>query len=203
MRWHRESSAKRTPATRSMTDDNLDYLKDRLYRGFGVEVRPDLQVRAEIILQPEAGRWVFTPNELSDLADSLNCVLLNSNPAAAWRFRLTPPQSPSAMLCSLVPISTTLPPRKLTVASTQPRMHLLASMMRLLYSARDAAHVSASTCSPRGVRHGAHPVVRPGRAHDSGPRFELIEECSETRGDGSCESGQWVSFLRLQRQTRS
>jgi hypothetical protein len=79
-----------------MTDDNLDYLKDRLYRGFGVEVRPDLQVRAEIILQPEAGRWVFTPNELSDLADSLNCVLLNSNPAA----------------CSLVPISTTLPPRK-------------------------------------------------------------------------------------------
>jgi hypothetical protein len=31
-------------------DDKLDYLKNRLYRGFGVEVRHDLQVRAEIII---------------------------------------------------------------------------------------------------------------------------------------------------------
>jgi hypothetical protein len=30
-------------------DDKLDYLKDRLYRGFGVEVRHDLQARAEIM----------------------------------------------------------------------------------------------------------------------------------------------------------
>ena len=53
-----------------MTDDdhNLDDLKNRLSRGFGVQVREDLQVRAEIIIQPEEGRWVFTPNELSDLA---------------------------------------------------------------------------------------------------------------------------------------
>jgi hypothetical protein len=70
-------------------DDKLDYLKDRLYRGFGVEVRHDLQVRAEIIIQPEARRWAFRPNELSDLAEGLNCVLLNSNPAAGWPFRLT------------------------------------------------------------------------------------------------------------------
>ena len=33
-----------------MTDEELDYVESRLYRGFGVEVRPDL-VRAEIILQ--------------------------------------------------------------------------------------------------------------------------------------------------------
>src|SRR6266404_1586239 len=44
----------------------LDDLKDRLYRSFGVEVRPDLQVRAGIIIQPEEGRWVFTPDELRD-----------------------------------------------------------------------------------------------------------------------------------------
>ena len=70
-------------------DDNLDYLKDRLYRGFGVEVRPDLQVRAEIIIQPEPGRWMFTPNEVSDLADGLNSILLNTKPEAGWPFRLT------------------------------------------------------------------------------------------------------------------
>jgi hypothetical protein len=52
-----------------MTDDDhsLDDLKNRLSRGFGVQIREDLQVRAEIIIQPEEGRWVFTPNELSDL----------------------------------------------------------------------------------------------------------------------------------------
>jgi len=32
-----------------MTDEELDYVESRLYRGFGVEVRPDLQIRAEII----------------------------------------------------------------------------------------------------------------------------------------------------------
>jgi hypothetical protein len=48
-----------------MTDEELDYVKSRLYQGFGVEIRPDLQVRAEIILQPEDGRWVFTPEELN------------------------------------------------------------------------------------------------------------------------------------------
>jgi hypothetical protein len=70
-------------------DDKLDYLKNRLYRGFGVEVRHDLQVRAEIIIQPEDGRWVFTPDELSNLAEGLNSVLLNSKPEAGWPFRLT------------------------------------------------------------------------------------------------------------------
>ena len=61
-----------------MTDDdhNLDDLKNRLSRGFGVQVREDLQVRAEIIIQPEEGRWVFTANELSDLAEGLKSVLL-------------------------------------------------------------------------------------------------------------------------------
>jgi hypothetical protein len=65
-----------------MTDDdhNLDDLKNRLSRGFGVQVREDLQVRAEIIIQPEEGRWVFTPNELSDLAEGLESVLFKSRP---------------------------------------------------------------------------------------------------------------------------
>jgi hypothetical protein len=52
------------------------------------EVRHDLQVRAEIIIQPEDGRWVFTPDELSNLAEGLNSVL-NSKPEAGWPFRLT------------------------------------------------------------------------------------------------------------------
>jgi hypothetical protein len=63
-----------------MTDHDLDDLKDRLCRAFGVQVRDDLQVRAEIIIQAEPGRWAFTPNELSDLLDGLN---------AGWPFRLT------------------------------------------------------------------------------------------------------------------
>src|SRR5258706_14796016 len=73
-----------------MSDDdhNLDDLKDRLYRSFGVEVRPDLQVRAEIIIQPEEGRWVFTPDELRDLACGLESILLSSSPEAGWPFRL-------------------------------------------------------------------------------------------------------------------
>ncbi len=70
-------------------DHNLDDLKDRLYRSFGVEVRPDLQVRAGIIIQPEEGRWVFTPDELRDLAHGLESILLNSSPGAGWPFRLT------------------------------------------------------------------------------------------------------------------
>ena len=57
-----------------MTDHDLDDLKDRLHRCFGVQVHRDLQVRAEIIIQPEAGRWLFTPAELGD---------------AGWPFRLT------------------------------------------------------------------------------------------------------------------
>jgi hypothetical protein len=74
-----------------MTDDdhNLDDLKDRLSRGFGVQVREDLQVRAEIVIQPEEGRWVFTPNELSDLAEGLRSVPLKSKPEGGWPFRLT------------------------------------------------------------------------------------------------------------------
>src|SRR5258707_11667473 len=74
-----------------MTDDdhNLDDLKDQLSRSFGVQVREDLQVRAEIVIQPEEGRWVFTPNELSDLAEGLRSVLLNSKPEGGWPFRLT------------------------------------------------------------------------------------------------------------------
>jgi hypothetical protein len=52
-----------------MIDDHD--LKNRLCRSFGVQVRDDLQVRAEIIIQPEEGRWVFTPDELKDLADGL------------------------------------------------------------------------------------------------------------------------------------
>ncbi len=65
-----------------MTDDDhtLDDLKNRLCRGFGVQIREDLQVRAEIIIQPEEGRWVFTPNELSDLAEGLESVLFKSRP---------------------------------------------------------------------------------------------------------------------------
>ena len=65
-----------------MTDDDhsLDDLKNRLSRGFGVQIREDLQVRAEIIIQPEEGRWVFTPNELSDLAEGLESVLFKSRP---------------------------------------------------------------------------------------------------------------------------
>jgi hypothetical protein len=70
-------------------DDNLDHLKDRLYRGFGVKVRDDMQVRAEIIIQPESGRWVFTADELRDLAEGLNSILVNSDPEVGWPFRLT------------------------------------------------------------------------------------------------------------------
>jgi hypothetical protein len=72
----------------SAEDHNLDDLKDRLC-SFSVEVRPDLQVRAEIIIQPEEGRWVFTPDELRDLAGGLESILLNSSPEAGWPFRLT------------------------------------------------------------------------------------------------------------------
>jgi hypothetical protein len=72
-----------------MTDHDLDDLKARLHRCFGVHVRQDLTVRAEIIIQPEAGRWVFTPAELGDLLDGLNSILLDSNPEAGWPFRLT------------------------------------------------------------------------------------------------------------------
>src|SRR5262249_44821331 len=50
-----------------MTDHDLDDLKARLHRCFGVQVHRDLQVRAEIIIQPEAGRWLFTPAELGEL----------------------------------------------------------------------------------------------------------------------------------------
>jgi hypothetical protein len=77
--------------SRNMTDDdhNLDDLKDQLSRGFGVQVREDLQVRAEIVIQPEEGRWVFTPDELSDLAEGLRSVLLKSKPEGGWPFRLT------------------------------------------------------------------------------------------------------------------
>jgi hypothetical protein len=62
-----------------MTDHDLDDLKARLHRCFGVQVHRDLQVRAEIIIQPEAGRWLFTPAELGELLDGLNAILLNSN----------------------------------------------------------------------------------------------------------------------------
>jgi hypothetical protein len=72
-----------------MTDEELDDLKSRLYRGFGVEVGLDLQVRAEIIIQPEDGRWVFTPEELNDLAEGFKSILQNSNPNSGWPFRLT------------------------------------------------------------------------------------------------------------------
>ena len=72
-----------------MTDHDLNDLKDRLYRAFGVQVRDDLQVRAEIIIQAEPGRWAFTPNELSDLLDGLNAILQHSKPDAGWPFRLT------------------------------------------------------------------------------------------------------------------
>jgi hypothetical protein len=34
-------------------------------------------------------RWVFTPDELKDLADGLESILLNSSPEAGWPFRLT------------------------------------------------------------------------------------------------------------------
>ena len=83
--------ARSAPASRNVTDDdrNLDDLKDQLSRGFGVQVREDLQVRAEIVIQPEEGRWVFTPNELSDLAEGLRSVLLKSKPEGGWPFRLT------------------------------------------------------------------------------------------------------------------
>jgi hypothetical protein len=46
-------------------------------------------VRAEIIIQPEEGRWVFTPNELSDLTEGLESVLFKSRPEGGWPFRLT------------------------------------------------------------------------------------------------------------------
>ena len=72
-----------------MTDQDLDDLKNRLQRCFGVQVRHDLQVRAEIIIQPEPGRWLFTPAELGELLDGLNAILLSSNAEAGWPFRLT------------------------------------------------------------------------------------------------------------------
>jgi len=72
-----------------MSDHDLDDLKARLHRCFGVQVRQDLTVRAEIIIQPEPGRWLFTPAELGELADGLNSTLLNSKPEAGWPFRLT------------------------------------------------------------------------------------------------------------------
>src|SRR5262245_28278792 len=79
----------RAPREWSRARPQLDHLKDRLYRSLGVEVRPDLQVRAEIIIQPEEGRLVFTPDELRHLVHDLESILLNSSPGAGWPFRLT------------------------------------------------------------------------------------------------------------------
>jgi len=70
-------------------DQTIDDIRNRLSRSFGVQIDKDLKVRAEIIIQPEEGRWVFTPNELSGLAEGLESVLLNSNPERGWPFRLT------------------------------------------------------------------------------------------------------------------
>ena len=55
----------------------------------GVQVRDDLQVRAEMIIKAEPGRWAFTPNELSDLLEGLNAILQHSKPDEGWPFRLT------------------------------------------------------------------------------------------------------------------
>jgi hypothetical protein len=40
-----------------MTDEELNYVESRLYRGFGVEVRPCRDYSSA-----EDGRWVFTPD---------------------------------------------------------------------------------------------------------------------------------------------
>jgi len=70
-----------------MIDDDDD-LRNRLSQGFGVQVRDDLQVRAEIN-HSAGGRGVFTPDELTDLAHGLESILLNSSPEAGWPFCLT------------------------------------------------------------------------------------------------------------------
>jgi hypothetical protein len=48
-----------------MTDEELDYVESRLYRGFGAEVRPDLQIRAEIILQRKTVGGCSPPTQRS------------------------------------------------------------------------------------------------------------------------------------------
>jgi hypothetical protein len=80
-----------------MTDQELDYVESRLYRGFGVEVRPDLQIRAEIILQRKTVGLGVHPR-LNDLAEGINSILQNSNPGAGWPFR---PRSSNTSGCSV------------------------------------------------------------------------------------------------------
>ena len=48
-----------------MTDEELDYVESRLYRGFGVEARPDLQIRVEIILQRKTVGGCSPPTQRS------------------------------------------------------------------------------------------------------------------------------------------
>jgi len=79
-----------------MTDQELDYVESRLYRGFGVEVRPDLQIRAEIFFSGR--RSVGVHPRLNDLAEGINSILQNSNPGAGWPFR---PRSSNTSGCSV------------------------------------------------------------------------------------------------------
>jgi len=59
-----------------MTDEELNYVESRLYRGFGVEVRPDLQIRAEIILQRKTVGGCSPPTQRSGGGHQLDTTKL-------------------------------------------------------------------------------------------------------------------------------
>jgi hypothetical protein len=59
-----------------MTDEELNYVESRLYRGFGVEVRPDLQIRAEIILQRKTVGGCSPPTQRSGGGPQLDTTKL-------------------------------------------------------------------------------------------------------------------------------
>ena len=79
-----------------MTDEELDYVESRLYRGFGVEVRPDLQIRAEIILQRKTVGGCSPPTQRSGGGHQLDTTKLEPRCRVAF-----PPRSSNTSGCSV------------------------------------------------------------------------------------------------------
>ena len=79
-----------------MTDEELDYVECRLYRGFSVEVRPDLQIRAEIILQRKTVGGCSPPTQRSGGGHQLDTTKLEPGCRVAFR-----PRSSNTSGCSV------------------------------------------------------------------------------------------------------
>ena len=71
-----------------MTDEELNYVESRLYRGFGVEVGPDLPIRAEIILQRKTVGGCSPPTQRSGGGPQLDTTKLEPRCRVAVRATL-------------------------------------------------------------------------------------------------------------------